>query len=293
MLQVQSTRLREAHEVALRDLQEKHRQLAQAFTDLQAAQAQIVEQETLLRELQLAREIQQSMLPPTLAQIEGFEIGACMVPARSVGGDFFDLIPFGPDCLGVAIGDVSGKGVPAALFMALASNLLRAEVIRGVPPEEALLALNRHLLARNAKGMFVTLLFGVLRRGSREFRYVRAGHEFPLGWDAGGTRLDLRRGRGLPLGIFPDPVLDAQTVTLPPGGALLLYTDGAVETVDAQGNLFGHDRLYEIARADTGCAAQELCDRLVQAIGDFHGAAPQFDDITLVVVRAQGVPVSF
>jgi len=286
MLRVLSARLRASNDAAVRDLHERNQRLAQAYVDLQAAQAQIIEQETLMRELQLAREIQESMLPHTLPWMEGFDIGARMVPARMVGGDFFDIIPLGSDSLGIVIGDVSGKGVPAALFMALASSLLRAEVTRGAPPEQALPMLNRHLMTRNAKGMFVTLLYGVLWRESREFRYVRAGHEFPLAWDASGTRMAVSRGRGLPLGLFPTPVLDVQSLTLPPGGTLLLYTDGAVEAMDAQGVLFGHDRLYQVARADTEGTAQDLCDRVVQAISSYQGAASPADDVTLVAVRA-------
>src|SRR5207249_1132459 len=155
--------------------------------------------------------------------------------------------------------------------MALASSLLRAEVMHGLPPEEALSKLNQHLITRKATGMFVTLLYGVLRRDSREFLYVRAGHQFPLGWDTSGARMAFARGRGLPLGLFPAPVLDVQSLTLPAGGTLLLYTDGAVEAMDAQGELFGYDRLYEIARADTEATAQDLCEHLVQAIISYQG----------------------
>jgi serine phosphatase RsbU (regulator of sigma subunit) len=287
MLRVLSTSLSTSNDAAIRDLHEKNQRLTRAFADLRAAQAQVVEQETLMRELQLAREIQESMLPATLPQLDGFEIGARMLPARMVGGDFFDIIPLGPDSLGIAIGDVSGKGVPAALFMALASSLLRAEVTRGTLPEEALRLLNQHLLTRNAKGMFVTLLYGVLQRDTGEFRYVRAGHELPVGWDAEGRRINVTLGHGMPLGLIPDSALDVQSITLPPGGTLLLYTDGSVEAMDAQATLLGHDRLSEIARAAMGDSAQDLCDHLVQAIVDYQGAASQSDDITLVAVRAQ------
>jgi phosphoserine phosphatase RsbU/P len=284
MLRVFSARLRASNDAAVRDLHAKNERLAQAYADLQAAQARIVEQETLMRELQLAREIQESMLPPALPQIAGFDIGARMVPARMVGGDFFDIVALGPDSVGIAIGDVVGKGMPAALFMALTSSLLRAEVIRGTPPEQALQMVHQQLMTRNAKGMFVTLLYGVLRRDSHEFLYVRAGHELPLGWDASGAPMAITYGRALPLGLFPDPVLDVQPLALPLGGTLLLYTDGAVEAMDAQSELLGRDQLYAIARADPAASAQELCDHLVQAILDYQGAAPQSDDITLVAV---------
>ncbi|HWQ14006.1 MAG TPA: SpoIIE family protein phosphatase [Roseiflexaceae bacterium] len=285
MLRVLSTRLRSSHDTAIRDLHARNERLAQAYAELQAAQARIIEQETLVRELALAREIQESMLPARLPHLEGLDVGARMLPARMVGGDFFDVIRLDEDSLGLAVGDVSGKGAPAALFMALASSLLRAEVTRGAAPEEAVEVLNRHLMARNSRGMFVTLLYGVLRRTSRMFHYVRAGHELPIAWDASGAHIAVAQGRGTPLGMFARPALDVQSLALPPGATLLLASDGAHEAMDEQGTLLGHERLFELARAAPARSAQELCNYLVQAVIAHHGAAPQSDDITIVVVR--------
>jgi serine phosphatase RsbU (regulator of sigma subunit) len=287
MLRVMSTRLRASHDTAIRDLHEKNSRLAQAYADLQAAQAQIIEQETLARELRLAREIQESMLPRSLPRVPGFDVGARMIPARMVGGDFFDVIALGPESLGVVVGDVSGKGVPAALFMAVVSSLLRAEASRDASPEQTLRVLNRHLISRNVQRIFVTVLYGVLRRDTHEFAYVRAGHEPPLIWDADGTLLTPERGRGQPLGMFPNPALDAQTVRVPPGSTLLLCTDGVTESIDRQSELFGLERLYDAARSNGDATAQELCDRLVQTVAAYHGDAPQADDITLLAVRAR------
>jgi phosphoserine phosphatase RsbU/P len=286
MLRVLSARLRDSHDSAIRDLHEKNRRLAEAYAELQAAQAQLIEQEALARELQLAREIQESMLPHALPQLSGFDLGARMIPARMVGGDFFDLIPLGPDTLGVMIGDVSGKGVPAALFMALTSSLLRAEITRGASPEEALHSVNRHLIARNVRNMFVTVLYGVLHRSTRTFEFVRAGHELPRVWDAAGAAQPIERGRALPLGLFSQSLLDAQTVVVPPGGTLLLYTDGVTEAMDVQGELFGLERLDVAVREAPTVAAQQLCDYLVEAVTAYHGATPQADDLTLLAVRA-------
>jgi phosphoserine phosphatase RsbU/P len=287
MLRVLSLRLRESHDVAIRDLHEKNARLAQAYADLQAAQARIIEQQTLERELRLARETQESMLPRTLPRVDGFDIGARMIAARMVGGDFFDLFMLGPDRLGVVIGDVSGKGMPAALFMALVSSLLRAEALRSDTPEQALRVVNRHLLSRDARGMFVTVLYGVLRQDTREFSFVRAGHERPLLVGADGALLTPEMGRGHPLGLFPNPVLDAQTIQLPPGGTLLLYTDGVAEAMDAQDELFGAERIVAAVRAVGESSAQELCDRLVQSVTDYHGSSAHADDITLLAILAR------
>ncbi|HEX9372836.1 MAG TPA: SpoIIE family protein phosphatase [Roseiflexaceae bacterium] len=287
MLRVLSTRLRASHDTAIRDLHEKNQRLTQAYAELQAAQAQIIEQETLARELRLAREIQESMLPRKLPQLTGFEIGGRMIAARMVGGDFYDAIPLDADRVGVVIGDVSGKGVPAALLMALVCSLLRAEAVRTDSPEEVLRVVNGHLLSRNARGMFVTVLYGVLHRVTREFTFVRAGHELPLVLDAGGANLTPERGRGHPLGMFASPALDSQTVVVPPGGTLLLFTDGVTEAMDQQGELFGVERIAEAVRDYPRATAQELCDHLVDAVTAYHGAAPQADDITLLAVRAR------
>jgi len=288
MLRVLSMRLRESHDTAIHDLHEKNARLAQAYADLQSAQARIIEQETLERELRLARETQESMLPRALPRLAGFDIGARMVAARMVGGDFYDLLPLSPHRLGVVIGDVSGKGMPAALFMALVSSLLRAEALRGdTSPEQVLRIVNRHLLSRDARGMFVTVLYGVLCRETREFAFVRAGHEMPLLLDADGALLTPAMGRGHPLGLFPNPVLDIQAVRLPPGGMLLLYTDGVNEAMDAQSQLFGPERIVAAVRGARDTSAQQLCDQLVQAVTTYRGLAAQADDITLVAVRAQ------
>ncbi|MBK9714299.1 MAG: SpoIIE family protein phosphatase [Kouleothrix sp.] len=286
MLRVLSTRLRASHDTAIQDLHEKNRRLAQAYADLQAAQARIIEQEKLARELALASEIQESMLPRVLPRMAGFEIGARMIPARMVGGDFYDVIPLDEERLGVVVGDVSGKGVPAALFMALVCSLLRAEAIRTPSAEEALRVVNHQLAGRNAKRMFVTVLYGILHRATRELAFVRAGHELPLVLDAGGDILQPVPGRGHPLGLFPNPMLDAQTMILPAGGTLLLYSDGVTEAMDSAGELFGVERVAETMRGSAGDSAQVLCDRLVQAVVAYAGGAPQADDITLLAVRA-------
>jgi phosphoserine phosphatase RsbU/P len=288
MLRVLSIRLRESHDTAIRDLHEKNARLAQAYADLQAAQARIIEQETLERELQLARETQESMLPHELPRMAGFDIGARMIAARMVGGDFYDLFPLSPHRLGVLIGDVSGKGMPAALFMALVSSLLRAEAQRSdTSPEQALRIVNRHLLSRDTRSMFVTVLYGVLCRETREFAFVRAGHEMPLLIDATGAPLTLEMGRGHVLGLFPQPKLDIQTVQLPPGGTLLLYTDGVNEAMDADGQLFGSERIVAAVQGARETSAQQLCDQIVQTLTAYRGLAAQADDITLVAVRAQ------
>ena len=284
---VLSARLHESSSATIRDLREKNRQLAQANEELKAAQAQIIEKEKLEHELQLAREIQESILPRSLPQLGGFNFGARMAPARSVGGDCFDFIGLGGDSLGIVVGDVSGKGIPAAIFMALARSLLRAEGSRAASPREALQNVNRHLLDMNEAEMFVTVLYGVLNRGTREFRFVRAGHDMPIVVDGRGEAVTLPPGRGQPLGVIPEPAFDEQRLIILPGSTLLIYTDGVTDALNPQGAFFGLERLQEAVRANRQASAQALCDRLLQAVIEHQGVAPQHDDVTLVAVQAR------
>ncbi len=286
MVRVLSMRLNESENATIRDLQEKNRQLTQAYEELKAAHEQIVEKEELERELAVAREIQQSILPRVLPRLAGFDFGVRMVPTRAVGGDFFDFIPLGDEQLGIAVGDVSDKGVPAAIFMALTRSLLRAEAVRAHSPREALRNVNRHLLDMNDAGMFVTVLYGVLSGATQEFDYVRAGHELPLVFNAQGSWMVPARQPGQPLGLIAEPALDEQRLAIRSSSTLMIYTDGISEAMNAQGELFGLERLREVVRANRHRSAQSVCDQLFEAVSAYRAAAPQFDDITLVCVRA-------
>lgn len=281
-----SLRLQDAGNAVIRDLQEKNWQLEQAYQDLKSAQAQIIEKERLERELQVARHIQESILPQALPSLAGFEFGARMLPARAVGGDFYDVIPLAEGRVGLAVGDVSDKGVPAAIFMALTRSLLRAEATPRSAPARVLQKVNRHLLDMNDAGMFVSVLYGVLDGKSRQFTYARAGHEMPLGVNGAGELMSLPRSCGQPLGVLEHPLLDVQMMALPPGSTLLLFTDGAPDAIDAQGCLFDHLRLGELLRARRTLPAQAVCEGIVAALAEYQGLAPQHDDITLLAIRA-------
>jgi serine phosphatase RsbU (regulator of sigma subunit) len=287
MVRVVSGRLDESQSRTIRDLEAKNLQLTQAYDRLKAAQEQLIEKEKIERELDVARGIQQSMLPRRHPQLVGFEFGARMVPARAVGGDFYDLIPLNEDTVGIAIGDVSDKGVPAALFMALTSNLLRAEARRSNSPGSALRQVHRQLMEINEAGMFVTLFYGALHGPTRELRYARAGHELPLICDAQGALIALPEAPGLPLGAADDIFLDEQSVVLAPGSTLLLYTDGVTDALDGRGNQFGFDRLSQSLVQHRSAPAQVICDRLLEVTERHRAEAPQYDDTTLAVVRVK------
>ncbi len=287
MVRTLALQLRDNNNATISDLRRKNTELAAAYLELQAAQAQIIEKEKLEQELRTAKRIQQSILPAELPRVPGYDCGALMVPARSVGGDLYDFIPLGRGWLGIAVGDVSDKGVPAAIFMALTRSLLRAEVTRAASPRRALERVNRLLLDMNQDGMFVTLLYGILDAAQRTFTYVRAGHELPLLVRSSGEAGLLERGRGAPLGLFEQVGLDEQVTALRPGDTLLIYSDGATDATDNRDALYGAERLFASATAAVGAAsAQGFCDALWTGIDAHRGGALQADDVTLVALRA-------
>jgi sigma-B regulation protein RsbU (phosphoserine phosphatase) len=283
-----SVHLRNADNATIQDLQKKNVQLREAYQDLKSAQAQIVEKEKLEHELKVAREIQQSILPRTLPLFVGFDFGARMLPARAVGGDFFDFIPLDENNMGVAIGDVSDKGVPAAIFMALTRSLMRAEARRSLTPGQALRSVNGHLLDMNSENMFVTVLYGVLNRGNRTFVYARAGHELPIVCAEDGHPMGVSRALGQPLGILRDTALDEQVLKLQPGAALLVYTDGITDAINSEDEPFGVERLQKEFGSCLHDPAQAICDRVMQAVIAFQEGTPQHDDLAIVVVRVLG-----
>ena len=287
IMRVLSLRLRESDNATIADLHEKNRELTQAYAALQAAQAQIIEKEKLEQELRTAHRIQQSILPSELPRLPGYDFGALIMPARSVGGDLYDFIPLGGGRLGIAVGDVSDKGVPAAIFMALTRSLLRAEATRVASPRRALERVNQLLLDMNDEGMFVTLLYGILDAKHGTFDYARAGHELPLLFDPDGSVRPAKRGQGSPLGLFDNIALDEQVLSVSPGSTFLLYTDGATDITGPEGELFGLDRLQTLAQAALGGrTAQIFCDEIWHGLTTYQGASSQDDDVALVAIRA-------
>ena len=273
-----------------RKVEEQAKELAEWNAALETrVAAQVAQLERLSRlefELSLAGEIQKSMLPRSIPQLEGYEFSARMIPAKSVGGDFFDFIPLGEDLLGIAVGDVSDKGIPAALFMAMVRSLLRAEAHPGRSPKRVLRSVNRHLMDVNDKEMFVTILFGILNRATNQFNYVRAGHESPIFFDEQGSIKNLLKANGQALGVFDEIALDEQTIELSKGSMMLLYSDGILEAPNRQNVSFGYDGIVSTVDQMLGSSAQVVCDELIKAAAEHQKGYLQYDDMTVVVVRA-------
>lgn len=243
------------------------------------------EKERMTRELELAKGIQQSFLPSSIPRIEGADLAAINLPALEVGGDFYDFIPITRDNWGLAIADVSGKGVPAALFMALSRTLLRASATRNPTPVDAIVRANR-LIAEDARsGMFVTLFYAILDARNRRLVYVNAGHNPPLLFPKDGRTVKLLKAEGIPLGVREEMDLEEQEVRLETGDVVVLYTDGVTEAMNANEDFFGDERLADVVRDNAAKSAQQILDAIRNAVLAFAGDRPQYDDITLIVLK--------
>lgn len=279
-------RLRDTTNATIVDLKHKNKELGIAYDELKAAQVELVKKEKLEHELDMARDIQMSILPQKLSPPAHTDYGARMVPARAVGGDFYDFIPLGNGKVGVAIGDVSDKGVPAALFMAQMCTLLRVEAKHTMDPKKVMLEINRHMLETNSAGMFATVIYGVYDTKDRTFHYGRAGHEAPLIFDPDGNSTEPEMQRGIPLCLFPDPPIDINTIEIPKEHTLVLYTDGGPDALNADEKFFGLDELKKTIASNLKEDPQKICDVVIDAVLNFQSDADQFDDATMVVLRA-------
>jgi serine phosphatase RsbU (regulator of sigma subunit) len=285
MVRVSSQRLDATNNATFRDLTEKNRQLQKAYDELKAAQEQLIEKERLERELQVAAEIQISILPDVLPTNPCFDFGARIDPARQVGGDFYDVFPVGENKMAVLIGDVADKGVPSAIFMARVHALIMAEADAHLTPEEVLRKVNAHVTRLEKSTQFVTALYGILDCATGHFDYARAGHEPPLLLTPEGIQR-LPHGPGMALGLWEEITLDVGRVRLAKGTTLLLFTDGLTDCRNPAGEAFGLERIQATLENLRGLPAQEVCDRLLKTLLDYQQGASQDDDVTLAAIHA-------
>jgi serine phosphatase RsbU (regulator of sigma subunit)/anti-sigma regulatory factor (Ser/Thr protein kinase) len=245
-------------------------------------QAEAATRQRFQQELEVAKLIQQNFLPKQLPELNGWQVAAYYRPAREVGGDFYDVIPLPEGKVGFVIGDVTDKGVPAALVMAATRSVLRASAQRLVEPGEVLERVNEHLCPDMPEKMFVTCLYGVLDPESGHFRFANAGHDLPYVKTAEGS--EELRARGMPLGLMPGMRYEEKETVLQPGESLLLHSDGVVEAHDPNGEMFGFPRLKQAVADYPG--GGELIDRvLVDVQAHLGPAAEQEDDITMVTLQ--------
>ena len=241
-------------------------------------------------ELAIAADIQRSFLPETIAPVKGFDIAAKSVMAKEVGGDFFDVIPFEVVRLrkgrvGILIADVSGKGIPAALFMALSRIVIRVNAIWHPEPADAIRDANNIIANDSRAGMFVTVFYGILDEEKRTLTYVNAGHNPPLLLRADGGDLEELPATGIAIGAMEDVAFTSRMVQIGIGDTVVLYTDGVTEAVNGADEMFGEEKLKRVITGTAGKPAAGILAAILDEINAFSLGQPQADDITLMIIR--------
>jgi serine phosphatase RsbU (regulator of sigma subunit) len=258
-------------------------------------QHEMVEQERLEREMQLAREIQSAFLPQTVPDLPGWDMKVRWRTAREVGGDFYDYFELPGNRLGLVIADVADKGMPAALFMTLVRTLVRATVKEIDSPADVLERANDIIVPDARSGMFVTIFYAVLDLDTGVLEFANAGHNLPLVLRGQNGQLEQLRRGGMALGVQEGNHIQGWKTRLEPGDLLVMYTDGVTEAFSPQGEVFGELRLYQTiesaatgeTQAESGLAAGELLEKIDLAVQEFIGGSLPSDDLTLLVLKRQ------
>jgi sigma-B regulation protein RsbU (phosphoserine phosphatase) len=235
-------------------------------------------------EVRLASTIQRDLLPKAAPQIPGYDLAGRSIPAQMVGGDYFDFIPMGGDYLAICLGDVSGKGLPASLLMANLQATLRGQTLHEIPVKERLTRSNELLYRSTDPEKFATLFYGVLDQQHHTFTYSNAGHENPYLFKSGGEVMRLTAG-GTVLGVVDHFPFEEDVVHIEAGNLLVVFSDGITEAFNLVDEPFGERRLEEILRSCMDEPAEKIIDRIVEAVNEFAGQAPQADDLTLLVMK--------
>ena len=248
-------------------------------------QLQEAERARLGRELELAQEIQRTLLPQAAPDVPGYQVAYRWRSARQVGGDFFDFMRLDPSRIGLVIADVSDKGIPAALYMMFARTIMRAVALSGRDPAQALQRANQLILSDSTSDMFVTAHYGVLHAASHRLVYSSAGHNLALHVRAAGGHIEELTASGLALGIVDDVQFEQKTIDLAEGDVILFYTDGAIDTLDPGGAEFGSDRLAALLSEHRSLSAESIAEEIDSAVHAWAAGEPQYDDFTLIVVK--------
>ncbi|MGB5872696.1 MAG: PP2C family protein-serine/threonine phosphatase [Bacteroidota bacterium] len=251
----------------------------------------ITQRERMAHELDIARKVQMSLLPKKDPVVDGFDIAGVCLPALEVGGDYYDFFDLGEGKIGIAIGDVSGKGVPAAIYMTLTKGILQTSAAASSSPKEVLDKLNRQMYTNIERNSFVSIYYAVLDNMTRTMRIARAGHNPAILTHRDSDQNLMLIPRGIAVGLESGPkfqeFLEEDEVDLVSGDVLTLYTDGFTEARRKDGEEYGEDRLLDVISTHKGRSAKEILGKVVQSIKDFSGSTPQHDDMTMVVIKVE------
>jgi PAS domain S-box-containing protein len=237
-------------------------------------------------ELHIAAEIQKSFIPKSIPIVSGFKLAAVTMPAMEVGGDFYDFISLPEDRQGLVIADVAGNGVPAALFMALTRTIVRANAAHKSQIGDVLRETNNMIAADTTKGMFVTLIYGILDGANHTLSFSNAGHLAPLIFKSDDNKCIEQKSTGLALGVIEGLEYEEHLIQFSPGDIAVFYTDGVTEAVNSKNTMYGINRLSNVVANSCRLTTEEIIDKILKDISDFSGSQEQFDDISLIVIKS-------
>lgn len=276
---------RNMDKISIEHLSKRNQELAQAYEDLKTAQAQLVEQERIARELELAAEMQRTLVPKMLPQFENARFAAFLEPANTVGGDFYDVFALDDEHVGFLLADVADKGFHAALFMAVSRTLFVQESKNSLSPAKITTAVHHALFdVSTHENTFVTVFYGVLHRPSGKLTYIRAAQERPLLIPRDGTVTTLA-GDGRFLGMLPELTLEEYTIFLQPGDLLVMYSDGVTDAENELKDHYGLDRLKTAVGHLEDRAPQAVVQTIRDDVANWVGTADPIDDFTLLVLE--------
>ncbi|MEX1139736.1 MAG: GAF domain-containing SpoIIE family protein phosphatase [Bacteroidota bacterium] len=244
-----------------------------------------VEQERMEREIQIAGEIQSMLLPATLPAINGYQIDASAIPCKTIGGDYYDVIPIDDDSYVLVVADVSGKGIPASLLVSTLNAALYAYIQTSLSLSDLVQKLNTIIYKNTPSERYITFFISILNTRRHQLMYVNAGHNFPYRLKKGQKEFEPLKAGGLPLGMFDHAEYTSEIISLDPDDILVMYSDGVTEAMDKKYEEYGEDRFQNCILKNAGLDAGKLKSQIIEDIQGFVGAEPQSDDLTLLVAR--------
>jgi sigma-B regulation protein RsbU (phosphoserine phosphatase) len=258
-------------------------QIAISIENAQLYQRVAQQEQRLERDLALAREVQLRLLPPLKPKHKYAEFSARFVPARSIGGDIYDFVQYDSNRSAIVLGDVSGKATPAALYAALVSGIMRSAANQLLSPSALLESLNDSLQERKLDSQYVVMLYSLWNDENRTLQIANAGASQPLFVRNG--EVDTVHAEGFPLGMFPNVKYEEFTLSTQPGDSLIFFSDGITDAQNADGDMFGDDRLKAIVKKNSQKSASKIADAILSEVSKFQGERDRFDDETVVVLR--------
>jgi len=263
-------------------------QVAIAIENAQLYEQIAMQEKRLERDLAMARELQFRLLPPSLPKLTNLEIAAKFVPARAIGGDLYDFVNYSLSRTAIVVGDVSGKGAPAAIYAALVSGILRSHAPMEPAPAEMLSAVNFSLGERRIEGQFVSLIYAVWDDEYRTLRVANSGLPRPVYCHDG--KVQIIEATGLPLGLFDDADYDELSFRAKPGDMFVFFSDGILDAANGAGDLFGRERLEQIVTKDANASPDAVVKAIFKAVAEHAAGQDAFDDQTVVAIRVKGAP---